>query len=68
MYRGATHGRVDVFAAIARCSPELLSVAVVDNMPVAQFLADIDIGEQGSGGTIDIEFCVVARIAAIRDR
>ena len=68
MHSSAAHCGVDVFAAIARCATDLLSPSVVDYVPVAYFPADIDVGEQSSSGTIDIEFCVVACIASIRDR
>ena len=64
----AAHRGVDVFTAVAWCAADLFGVTVVDDLPVADLFADIDVSKQGGSCAIDIEFRIIARIAAIHDR
>ncbi len=68
MHGGAAQGRINVFATVTRRAPDLFGFPVVDDMPVTEPFTDVDVREQRGSRTIDVEFRVVAGIAAVGNR
>ena len=68
MHSGTVQRRKDMFPRVSGSPADLCGLAVIDQVPVAELFADIDICQQGRSRAIDIELGVVSRVTAILDR